>query len=510
MIDQNTGGTPSGPRPETDGRTGVPGGMRADAADPGARADVNGRTGLPSGASVDGAVADVDGGSGLPSGASVDGAVADVGGGSGLPGGVRADEADSGARADVDGRTGLPGGASADGARVDADGGAGVPGGASVDGAGADVDGGAGVPGGVRVDEAGPGAPADADAPTGSDDPAEAVPVQADPGERAGAPPSRPRRPWWRRWARRLGLTALVLAVGVTLFSVVFNAATAGRARVPAGLTYVRTGDLMTRYRVWGTGGSPVVLVHGAAESADTWEPVADLLARDHRVYALDLNGSGYTSRRGPYNLDHQTRQLLAFLDALNLRRPVLVGHSSGAAAIAEAALRAPDRTGGLMFLDGDALSTGAGPPTAARYVVVPPYRTTILRLVVRSDWLIRTIYSAQCGPGCPRLDAAGVDRWRRPFQVTGAESGIWGMLRYGVPGLTEDRLTLLRSVGVPKAVVYGAQDAVFAKDSAAQTARRIGAPDPTLIPGARHLTLISAPSQVARAVEVLAARRVP
>ncbi|WP_433170816.1 alpha/beta fold hydrolase [Actinoallomurus sp. CA-150999] len=354
------------------------------------------------------------------------------------------------------------------------------------------------------ADETGSGARTDAGAAT--DDPAEAGPVQAD--ERAAAPP--PRRPWWRRWGRRLGLTALALAVVATLFSVVYNAATAGRAKAPAGLTYIRTGDLMTRYRAWGTGGSPVVLVHGAAESADTWEPVADLLARDHRVYALDLNGAGYTSRRAPYNLDHQTRQLLAFLDALNLRRPLLVGHSSGAATIAETALRAPNRAGGLMFLDGDALSTGAGPPPAFRYVVVPPYRTTILRLVVHSDWLIRTIYSTQCGPGCPRLDAAGLDRWRRPYQVAGAEAGVWGMLRYGVPGLTESRLTLLRSVGVPKAVVYGAQDAVFAKDSAAQTARRIGAPDPTLIPGARHLTLISAPSQVARAVEDLAARRVP
>jgi pimeloyl-ACP methyl ester carboxylesterase len=323
-------------------------------------------------------------------------------------------------------------------------------------------------------------------------------------------PAGRPRRPWWRRWGRRLGLTVLALAVVATMFSFLYNAATAGRVRPPAGLTYVRTGDLLTRYRAWGAGGSPIVLVHGAAESADTWQSVAALLARDHRVYALDLNGAGYTSRRAPYDLDHQTRQLLAFIDALGLHRPLLVGHSSGAATVADAALRSPDRVGGLMFLDGDALSTGAGPPPAVRHLVIPPYRTTLLRLVVRSDWVIRTIYSTQCGPGCPRLDAAGVEEWRRPFQVAGAESGIWGMLRYGVPGLPPERLTGLRSTGVPKAVVYGAEDHVFAKDSAAQTARRIGAPDPTLIPGARHLTLISAPSQVAQAVEALAARRTP
>jgi pimeloyl-ACP methyl ester carboxylesterase len=305
-------------------------------------------------------------------------------------------------------------------------------------------------------------------------------------------------------------VTVAVLIVAVTLFSFAYNAATSARARPPAGLTYVRTGDLMTRYRVWGSGGSPIVLVHGAAESADTWSRLAPALARDHRVYALDLDGAGYTERRAPYTVDHQTRQLLAFLDAMRLDRPVLVGHSSGAAIAAEAVLRAPGRAGGLMLLDGDALAGGAGPPAAFRQLLIPPYRITVLRMVVHSDWLIRTIYNSQCGPACPRLDAAGVDVWRRPYEVAGAETGVWGSLRYGVPGLAAGRLARLREVALPKAVVYGAEDHVFASTSAADTARRIGAPAATLIPGARHLTMISSPAEVARAVEALAAQRRP
>jgi pimeloyl-ACP methyl ester carboxylesterase len=305
-------------------------------------------------------------------------------------------------------------------------------------------------------------------------------------------------------------VTVAVLIVAVTLFSFTYNAATSARSRPPAGLTYVRTGDLMTRYRVWGSGGSPIVLVHGAAESADTWSRLAPVLARDHRVYALDLDGAGYTRRRAPYSVDHQTRQLLAFLDAMRLDRPVLVGHSSGAAIAAEAVLRAPARAGGLMLLDGDALAGGAGPPAAFRYLLIPPYRITVLRMVVHSDWLIRTIYNSQCGPKCPRLGAAGVDLWRRPYEVAGAEAGVWGSLRYGVAGLSTSRLARLSGAALPKAVVFGAEDHVFASTSAADTARRIGAPPPTLIPGARHLTMISSPAEVARAVEALAAQRRP
>lgn len=323
----------------------------------------------------------------------------------------------------------------------------------------------------------------------------------------AGAP-APAKRPRARRWLRRAGLGAAAVAVAGTVFSFTYNAATSARARPPAGLALIRTGDLLTRYREWGRSGAPVVLIPGAAESADTWARLAPILARDHRVYALDLDGAGYTPRRAPYTVDHQTRQLLAFMDALRLDRPVLVAHSAGAAIAAEAVLRDPRRAGGLMFLDGDALAGGAGPGLALRYLLVPPYRTTLLRLALRSDRLIRAIYSAQCGPACPRLGAAGVDVWRRPYEVAGAEAGLWASLRQGVPGLPVDRVAALRGVALPKAVVYGADDHVFARDSAAQTARRIGAPPPILIPGARHLTMISSPAEVARAIEGLAARR--
>jgi len=322
------------------------------------------------------------------------------------------------------------------------------------------------------------------------------------------SPSSSPREHRWRRRLRRLGIAVAAFVAVLTVASFGINALTAGRAATPAGLTFVQAADVPTRIRTWGTSGSPVVLVHGAAETADTWAPVAErVAAAGHRVYALDLDGWGYSRRVAPYSLDHQTRQLLGLLDTLGLQRPVLVGHSSGAAPAAEAVLRAPGRIGGLLLLDGDALDTGAGQQSAARYLVVPPYRTTLLRLAVGWDGLIRSVYGRQCGPRCPALDAAGVDAWRRPLQVGGAEDGLWGMLSAGVPGMSAQRLAGVAATGVPTSVVFGAEDDVFSADTPQQTAQRIGAPPPVLIPAARHLTMISDPGPVAAAVVALAAR---
>lgn len=312
--------------------------------------------------------------------------------------------------------------------------------------------------------------------------------------------PAGRRRPRLRRWGQRLLIALAVLLAAVTVFSLAYNAATAGRAKPPAGALFTEADGIRTRYREWGTRGTPVVLVHGAFESADTWASAAPLLAARHRVYALDLTGWGYSERRGPFDAAHQAAQLLGFLDAMHLDRAALVGHSSGAGVIAAAALREPGRAAGLVFLDGDALDTGAGEGSdKLRFVLRDPYRTTVTRLVVRSDWAIRSIYRAQCGPSCPRLDEAGVERWRRPFQMPGAEDALWSM--QAVVGLPAGRVAELARVRVPKAVVFGADDDVFSRRSPFETARRIGAPSPVIIPGARHLSLISHPRQVADAV---------
>lgn len=312
----------------------------------------------------------------------------------------------------------------------------------------------------------------------------------------------------WRRWLKRIALGVLAVLVAGTVFSLGYNAVTRKPRAVPAGLTYVQTGDVRTRFRRWGTSGPPIVLVHGFVESADTWQYTASrLAAAGHRVYALDLDGWGYSQRVAPFTAEHQTTQLLDFIAALHLDRPVLVGHSSGAAIVAMAALRRPSSVGAVMFLDGDALNTGAGARSPLTRLFIDPYRTTILRLLVRSDAFIRSIYGSACGHACPPLDAHGIDQWRRPLQVAGAEAGLWAMADQGVPGLAPATLARLSATDAPKAVVFGADDSAFDKSAPFTTATLIGAPPPTLIPGARHLTPVNSPDAVAAAVLALVRR---
>jgi pimeloyl-ACP methyl ester carboxylesterase len=304
-----------------------------------------------------------------------------------------------------------------------------------------------------------------------------------------------------RRLARRAVVAVLVLLGTVTAASFGYNLATDGPVTRPAGLRMVRAGGFDTRYRSWGSSGSPVVLVPGAFETADTFAALGAGLGTDHRVFAIDLTGTGYSTPSPPFDAAHLADQLLAFLTAMRLTgrdAPVLVGHSSGAAVVGMAARRGSQIASGVVFLDGDA--TPLTVPSVAGWLFINPYRTTVLRLALSSGWLIRTIYGSQCGPGCPQLSAAGVQTWRRPLQQPGFAAVIAYTLRHGIPAMTSAQLRQLRAEAVPKRVIFGADDPQLTPAAAAQAAARIGAPPPTAIPG-RHLTMISSPRQLAAAI---------
>ncbi len=84
----------------------------------------------------------------------------------------------------------------------------------------------------------------------------------------------------------------------------------------------IRTGDVGS--------GPPVVLVHGITESGETWRPITDRLAPNHRVVLVDLRGHGSSGSAERYDLEAMAGDVVAVAQELELDRPHLVGHSLG------------------------------------------------------------------------------------------------------------------------------------------------------------------------------------
>jgi len=91
---------------------------------------------------------------------------------------------------------------------------------------------------------------------------------------------------------------------------------------------------LSTHYIEKGSG-KPVILIHGFFFDGNMWNKNIDALAQKYKVYAIDLWGFGYSTRE-PLDFGYPlyTKQLLIFMDALDIQKASLIGQSMGGGTI--------------------------------------------------------------------------------------------------------------------------------------------------------------------------------
>src|SRR5712691_1342487 len=80
-----------------------------------------------------------------------------------------------------------------------------------------------------------------------------------------------------------------------------------------------------------GGAGPVVVLLHGYAETSDSWGPLAAELAKSYTVVVPDLRGIGRSSRpTGGYDKKTQAADIRAVVMALGYDRTSVVSHDIG------------------------------------------------------------------------------------------------------------------------------------------------------------------------------------
>jgi non-heme chloroperoxidase len=116
----------------------------------------------------------------------------------------------------------------------------------------------------------------------------------------------------------------------------------------------------------WGGTGRPVVLLPGSGLSGHVFDELAPKLAAFSHVYAITRRGYGDSSQpAGGYDDQRLADDVLRVLDVLDIRAPVLAGHSMGGGELTTLASQHPDRVSGLVYLDalGDPRDFPAGDP---------------------------------------------------------------------------------------------------------------------------------------------------
>jgi len=239
----------------------------------------------------------------------------------------------------------------------------------------------------------------------------------------------------------------------------------------------------------------PLVLLHAFPLDARMWNAVREPLASHLRVITPDQRGLGRSplpeSDREP-RLDDAARDVIALLDRLDLDRVVLGGCSMGGY-LAMAVLRlAPERVGGLVFIDTKAT---ADTPEAAQ---------TRLDVAVRVEQEGTAGWLAEAN--LPNLLAEST-REQRPDVVETVREIIESQPLAGISWTAlalrtrPDSLELLRDAGLPALVVVGDEDPITPVEAASAMVEAMPGATLVVLPGAGHLTPLEDPAGVVEAI---------
>lgn len=231
-----------------------------------------------------------------------------------------------------------------------------------------------------------------------------------------------------------------------------------------------------------GQGARPLVLVHGFTGHRDDFLERLPELAVERRVLAPDLRGHGASTRTGraeSFDFAQLVDDLRALLDALEIDRCDLLGHSFGGMVSLRFALAQPDRLASLVLMNTAPFAPDDYDPATFEKAGAIARDKGMGRL----QELVERASRADADPdAADRQTGKWAERYwahhrRRYREMDPAAYGALGAAMLGQASL-EGRLGEIRC---PTTVIVGAADSKFLRGADALAAG---------IPGARRVTL--------------------
>jgi pimeloyl-ACP methyl ester carboxylesterase len=208
-----------------------------------------------------------------------------------------------------------------------------------------------------------------------------------------------------------------------------------------------------TSYIRQGSGGTPILLIHGFDSSVLEFRRLLPLF--DREVWAIDLLGFGFTARLPGLNYSPQLIQahLYQFWQTVVQRPMVVVGASMGGATAIDFALAHPEAVAKLVLID----SAGLAKPPATGKLMFPPF-DWLATAFLSNQWVRQRIsqaayYNQQWASPDAQLCAAlhlQCEHWRNAV-IAFTKSGGYGY--YG------DRLATIHQ---PTLILWGANDKIL------------------------------------------------
>ena len=238
-------------------------------------------------------------------------------------------------------------------------------------------------------------------------------------------------------------------------------------------------------YDVRGEGKTTLVFIHGWCSNRTFWREQLDVMASNYRVVAIDLPGHGKSGRtRENWSFVSFAEDVKAVVEALDLNRVVLIGHSMGGPISLEAAQLMPERVIGIIGVDGiDDVESEDSPEMMERIIAA-----------------FEADFEGTMNAFMPRMFSANADselvRWAIDSSVNADHVMALAVMRSAA---NMDKKKQLSSVGIPVRCIYAPPYDPNEPRTIAETNSKYADFNAVFIEGVGHFLHLENPAEVNR-----------
>lgn len=244
--------------------------------------------------------------------------------------------------------------------------------------------------------------------------------------------------------------------------------------------------------------GAPLVLISGLGYPLWQWHKMAPFLAEKFQVITFDNRGVGQSDKpAGPYTASMLAADVAGLLDALNIEKAVIMGHSMGGFIAQAFALEYPRRVNKLVLCSTNFGGPHHAPITAEAMAVLSD---------VTSDPVTRfkNGLGVSTAPGFAENNPEMIQQWlewriANPIHVAGYQA----QMAIGL-GLLAEAASFehkLEKISAPTLILFGAHDKVVPPGNADLMASKLKGAKVEIFPDAGHFFPIEIPQAAAKAV---------
>ena len=115
----------------------------------------------------------------------------------------------------------------------------------------------------------------------------------------------------------------------------------------------IRENKVKINYLQQGTGDTTLLFLHGWCLNSSYWKNQITYFSNNYSVYALDLTGFGNSiSNRENWTIEEYAKDVSAFIEALDLKNVIIIGHSMSGEIMLQTALNGNANIIGLVGVD--------------------------------------------------------------------------------------------------------------------------------------------------------------